>query len=347
MTLELACPRCRIPLQIESDLARCEPCGTTYRGLRGIFDLRVADDEYLANAVDWDLASALDADYARHDFRGLLERYYDLAGDVPPARRRIQVAHILSAPARSEQWVQALGDRAGNGLILDLGCGPGGFLASNAVAGRPAVGLDIAMRWLILARKRLDEVGRGDVTLVCGCAEALPFADRAFSAIVAGDVLEHVRDRHATLVEAHRVLAPRGRLVAATPNRFSLGFEPHVGVWGVGFLPRAWMPRYVRLMSGSDFRAIETLGSIGWQREARRSPFGSVGLVAPGLPDGFSGFKRMIASFYNRVARTRPGQVAARAFGPLFHLVFERQDDHHPPPNPTIPRRSTPPAAQA
>ena len=343
--MKLACPHCRIPLEIEADRARCDRCGISYRGLRGIFDLRVADDGYLANADDWELASALDSEYSRHDFRGLLERYYDLAGDVPQSRRRVQIAHILSAPARAEQWVKSLDRR--DGPLLDLGCGPGGFLASDAVAGRPAVGLDIAMRWLVLARKRLDEAGRGDVHLVCGCAEALPFADRAFSAIVAGDVLEHVRDRHATLVEAHRVLAPRGRLVAATPNRFSLGFEPHVGVWGVGFLPRSWMPRYVRLMSGSDFRAIETLGSIGWRRQARRSPFGGVELVAPGLPAGFTGFKRKLASLYNRVARTRPGQAAARAFGPLFHLVFERQDDHHPPPNPTIPQRSTPPATQA
>ncbi len=343
--MNLACPRCRIPLHIEVGRARCDRCSTSYRGLRGIFDLRVADDEYLANAEDWRLASALDAEYSQHDFRGLLGRYYDLAGDVPAARRRVQVAHILSAPERAEQWVKSLDRR--DGPLLDLGCGPGGFLASDAAADRPSVGLDIAMRWLILARKRLDEAGRGDVRLVCGCAEALPFADRAFTAIVAGDVLEHVRDRHATLVEAHRVLTPRGRLVAATPNRFSLGFEPHVGVWGVGFLPRAWMARYVRLMSGSDFRAIETLGSIGWRRQARRSPFGRVELVAPGLPAGLTGFKRTLASLYNGVARTSAGQAAARAFGPLFHLVFERQDDQHPSPNPTIPQRSRPPAAQA
>ncbi len=345
MTLELACPRCRIPLQVEADRAWCGSCAASYRSLRGIFDLRVAEDEYLANAKDWELALVLDEEYTQHDFEGLLERYYDLAGDVPPPRRRVQVAHILSAPARAEQWVKSIDGC--NGPLLDLGCGPGGFLASDAAADRPAIGLDIAMRWLILARKRLDEAGRCGVRLVCGCAEALPFTDRAFSAIVAGDVLEHVRDRHATLVEAHRVLAPRGRLVAATPNRFSLGFEPHVGVWGVGFLPRAWMPRYVRLMSGSEFRAIETLGSIGWRRQARRSPFGRVELVAPGLPSGLTGFKRRLASLYNGVAKTRLGQVAARAFGPLFHLVFERPDDHHPPPSPAIPQRSTPPAKQA
>jgi SAM-dependent methyltransferase len=346
MNLDLACPRCRHELRIEGDGALCDSCAASYRGIRGILDLRIAEDEYVANAVDWAIASTLDAEFDRHDFRGLLERYYDLVGDVSPSRRRVQIAHIMSAPARADQWLAALGPRARMGPILDLGCGPGGFLASRAVEGREVVGLDIAMRWLILARKRLDEAGRGDVRLVCGCAEALPFADRGFSAIVAGDALEHVRDREATLAEAHRVLIPSGRFVGATPNRYSLGLEPHVGVWGVGFLPRGWMPRYVRLVSGADFRAIHTLGARGWRRLATRSPFGGVALVAPGLPvevvEGFSGVKQRLARLYNRVVRTWIGQAAARAFGPLFHLVFERAEDSRPPANRAIRPRSRP-----
>ena len=54
------------------------------------------------------------------------------------------------------------------------------------------------------------------------------------------DLLEHVAGQKDLIGEAHRVLAPRGVLFLATPNRWSLAPESHVKVWGLGFLPRAW-----------------------------------------------------------------------------------------------------------
>src|SRR5256885_11003864 len=50
-------------------------------------------------------------------------------------------------------------------------------------------------------------------------AEALPFADGSFSAIVCFDVLEHVQDLDATIGEIARVLAPGGVFVFDTINR--------------------------------------------------------------------------------------------------------------------------------
>ena len=133
-------------------------------------------------------------------------------------------------------------------------------------------GVDIALRWLLVARKRLDEEGLAHVRLVCGCAERLPFCDRGFAGVVAGDVIEHVGDQAATLAEAHRVLVPGGRLFLASPNRFSLAPEPHVQVWGVGYLPRRWMAPYVRWTRGIDFRAIRTLGLRRMETTARAKP---------------------------------------------------------------------------
>ena len=347
--IEPVCPRCRGSLMARGDVLVCLGCGATYRTLRGIADLRTADDEYLANSADWEVARALDRDYDRLNFRGLLDRYYDLTNDIPDSLRARQIAHILSAPGRLGQWQEALGDRLRGGSVLDLGCGPGSTLAALAGSGRECWGVDIAMRWLILARKRLDEAGAPEVGLVCGCAERLPFAERSFTAIVAGDVVEHVRDRSATLSEAHRVLAPGGRMIAATPNRFSLGPEPHVGVWGVGFLPRRLMRPYVRLARRVDFRAIHTMGQGGWRRLANRSPFGACRVVAPGLPDDeiqASGpVKRPLARLYNRLALSRFGQGFARRFGPILHLTFERPDEPVPSPTQAIRRRSTQSAA--
>jgi SAM-dependent methyltransferase len=345
----LVCPRCLGTLAPHGETWSCSGCASSYRGLRGIPDLRTADDGYLANADDWAFALRLAEDYDRLDFRGLLDRYFDLSPEIPADLRRRQVTHILTAPERARGWIEALGT-SHSGPLLDLGCGTGSFLAAIEPEPGERWGIDIALRWLLVARKRLDEEGRGDVRLVCGCAERLPFAAKRFAAVVAGDVIEHVGDQDATLAEAHRVLEPGGRLFLAAPNRFSLAPEPHVQVWGVGFLPRRWMASYVWLVRRVDFRAIRTLGYAEWERLLQRSPFGRGDVRAPQLPDAdlvhFGPLKRTVGRIYNRLVATGPGQALARAVGPLFHVVCRREPDrvhrtHVPAPR----RRSTSTAA--
>ena len=346
----LACPDCRGDLVpgVACDTWACSCCGRTARGLRGIADLRTGDDLYLSNRDDWAFAQRLNDDFDRLDFRGLLERYFDLDSEIPPDLRRRQIAHILSAPERARRWLEALGP-LGARPLLDLGCGTGSFLAAVGHEVGPAWGVDIAMRWLLVARKRLDEEGLTQVRLVCGCAERLPFGDQSFGGVVAGDVIEHVTDQDRALAEAHRVLAPGGRLFVAVPNRFSLAPEPHVQVWGVGFLPRPWMAPYVRLIRRLDFRAIRTLSYGEWTRLLRRSPFGRASIGAPGLPAAdlvhFGPFKRQVGRLYNALIASGPGQAAARRVGPLFHVVCERTEEATPPAIPATHRRSTPTAA--
>jgi len=342
--LELACHLCGHPLAVGRDATACPGCGATYRTLRGIPDLRTSDDGYLPNEADWSLAEQLDAAFDELDFRGMLDLYFDLNPEITSAQRKSQIQHILTAKPRAEGWLEALGTDVPHGPWLDLGCGSGSFLASVASDGREVVGLDVAIRWLIVARKRLDEEGSGHVRLVCGNAEQLPFRDQGFAAVIAGDVIEHVADQAATLAESHRVLKPGGRLFMATPNRFSLAPEPHVGVWGVGFLPRNWMPGYVRLVRRIDFRAIRTLSYAGWSRMLARSPFGEVSIRSPALPAtevaAMPWIKRSLASGYNRLVADRPGQALTRLVGPLFHIVATRSDESPPslpPRQPTTP----------
>jgi SAM-dependent methyltransferase len=350
-TERLECPRCRSALVPAPTEWTCRGCRHGYRALRGIPDLRTADDLYLANRDDWDYALRLNDDFDRLDFRGLLERYFDLSPEIPPDLRRRQIAHILTAPARARTWLDALGTAA-RGPLLDLGCGTGSFLAAVGGEVEESWGIDIAMRWLLVARKRLDEEGLGRVGLVCGCAERLPFRERSFRAIVAGDAIEHVGDQAATLAESYRALKPGGRLFLASPNRFSLAPEPHVQVWGVGFLPRSWMGPYVRWRRGLDFRAIRTLGLGEWRHLLARSPFGGGEIQVPGLPDTdldhFGPFKRKVARAYNAIVATSMGAALARRVGPLFHVVCTRPaGEAEPSDHPTTRRRSRHTAGRA
>jgi SAM-dependent methyltransferase len=343
------CPDCRGGLDPGPDRWSCLGCGRRFRALRGIPDLRTRDDLYLANADDWAFAARLDAEFDRLDFLGLLGRYFDLDPEIRPDQRRRQTAHILTAPGRVAHWLDALG-RAPSGTVVDLGCGSGSFLAAVGRRVGPACGVDIAMRWLLVARKRLDEEGLGHVPLACACAEDLPLPDGFAGAVVAGDVIEHVGDQAATLREIHRVLSPRGRVFLASPNRFSLAPEPHVGVWGVGYLPRRWMAGYVRLVRGIDFRAVRTLGCREWSRLLASSPFGRGTLTVPPLPrddlDAFGPLKRLAARCYNAAVATRPGQRVGRVVGPLFHVVCEKGAGPPPPASRATRRRSRPSAAR-
>jgi SAM-dependent methyltransferase len=345
----LVCPRCRGSLDEETWL--CLGCGATFRALRGIPDLRVTEDGFLSNQEDWEFARRLEVDFDRLDFRRLLGRYFDISPDIPTDLRKRQVEHIITARGRSQQWRDLLGTSVTGGPLLDLGCGTGSFLANSAANARQSWGVDIAMRWLLLARKRLDEEGLGHIRVVCGCAEALPFADESFSGVVGGDVFEHVADQSATLAEAHRVLQRGGRVVFASPNRFSLAPEPHVQVWGVGYLPRRWMSPYVRWRREIDFRAIRTLGLGEWRRLLRSSPFGHGEVRAPGLPESdlstFGPLKRMIARCYNSVVASPVGQALATRIGPLFHVACTKESSERRPTNRAIRPHSTSRAERA
>jgi 2-polyprenyl-6-hydroxyphenyl methylase/3-demethylubiquinone-9 3-methyltransferase len=93
-------------------------------------------------------------------------------------------------------------------VLLDVACG-GGLLAGHLPPGYRHVGVDLTASALRLAREHGVEVVRGDVT-------ALPFADGCADVVVAGEILEHVRDVGTVVAELARVLRPGGTVVVDT-----------------------------------------------------------------------------------------------------------------------------------
>ena len=74
------------------------------------------------------------------------------------------------------------------------------------------VGIEYDAGYLGQARR-----GYPGLRLVRGSAEALPFADRVFDAVLLLDVLEHLPSEEPALEEAWRVLRPEGRLILSVP----------------------------------------------------------------------------------------------------------------------------------
>lgn len=110
--------------------------------------------------------------------------------------------------------------------LLDIGCGPGGFLAAEARHVHRIVGLDISPLMLRAAERRLgDRIAAGTAQLVLGNATALPFGDGAFSAVTA--IYAPARP-----AEVFRVLRPGGRFVAADPDPARTPAEHASPSWG-------------------------------------------------------------------------------------------------------------------
>jgi 2-polyprenyl-6-hydroxyphenyl methylase/3-demethylubiquinone-9 3-methyltransferase len=94
-------------------------------------------------------------------------------------------------------------------LLVDLGCG-GGLLAPHVAAlGYTHVGVDVVDSALRSARAHAVTPIKGDVL-------HLPLGDGCADVVVAGEILEHVRDLDAAVTEACRLLRPGGLLVLDT-----------------------------------------------------------------------------------------------------------------------------------
>ena len=184
---------------------------------------------------------------------------------------------------------------AAGSRLLDAGCGTGRNLQDLGAGGVRAVGVDVSLRALALARRR------GRIPLVCGMIEALPFRTGAFAGALSRDVLYMVPDDQAAAREIARVLAPGGALALSAPAFDALAGAHDVAV---GALRRYTAPGLKRL--------LEKEGLV-----VRRSSYANFFLAAP------IWFLRKVTG---AKARGRPREEVRSDFGlapkPLEEILF-------------------------
>jgi SAM-dependent methyltransferase len=117
--------------------------------------------------------------------------------------------------------------------VLDVASGPGFIAAAAADRGADVVGLDFAAAMVADARARYPALMFRE-----GDAQALPFDDASFDAVVMNFGMLHLARPDQAIAEAHRVLRPGGRYA------FTVWASPEKAV---GF--------------GMTLRAIEALGN--------------------------------------------------------------------------------------
>ena len=173
------------------------------------------------------------------------------------------------------------------GQVLDVGCYDGQFI-SQVVDGGPIVGLDVSHTALRAATQKGLAAVRSQVEAT------LPFRDASFATVVAAELIEHVFDTQAVIVELARVLLPGGWLALTTPNlvalsgraQLLLGRSPH----NVEFDASPGTSGHIRYFTFDTLEVLlrrAGLSPLGrWTTVAHFSVLGSselVGRLRPGL----------------------------------------------------------------
>jgi len=99
--------------------------------------------------------------------------------------------------------------------VLDLGCRDGA-LTQAYLDGNEVVGVDADQEALAEAARLGIETHWADLD------QPLDLEDASFDVVVAGELLEHLRDPQRLVREVRRVLRPGGTFVASVPNAYRL-----------------------------------------------------------------------------------------------------------------------------
>lgn len=322
------CPVCMGALhRTPPDAITCGVCRSVFPSVDGISDLRMPRESDDTERPDLAEARALSREFGAAPPEDMITGLF--------ARRRwnaetkaLRVRQTLASPNKLrpelEGWLRRC--LASDGTLLDIGCGAGGLLAAAAAMGYAGAGIDASMP-LLVAAKRMIEAHGGTATLACAYAESLPLASESVAAVTMYDVIEHVDDPGRVVTEACRVVRPGGYLAISTPNRFSLAAEPHVFLWGVGWLPRRLQEPYVRLR-GRAYSGTRLLSASEMARLLQHHDI-EFELRVPPVPDEeiqhFGARRATLARLYNRVASQPISRKALLGVGPFFQVIARRR----------------------
>lgn len=327
--IRFVCPKCRGKLKIIETGYTCAACVKIYSLHAGIPDFRVFPDPFLTYEEDHERTEIVLGALENLEFEKLLEYYWSFSDITPVALRPKFVKSALLGEHRARQTIKVIERKIKNPIkkVLEIGCGTGNFLAAAASVYDKNIGIDVAMRWLHLSRRRFMDLGIEIPPLICCNAEFLPFEDNSFDLMVASSTLEFVSDQSKVLSESVRVLGENGAFYINTVNRFSIAKDPYAYLWGVGFLPRKFQARYVKWRREASYENIKTLSYPEIKKLAEKY----FSVVEFALPDvsfsvlkEFSFWMRFQINIYSALKKIPPFPFLLKRLGPGWNLILQK-----------------------
>lgn len=318
------CPQCHGVLTATADHLTCAACRRVYPVVAELPDFRLDRQAWIDFDYDRTRALVIDALIRTEGLEAGIFDVFRNSRQFSEAKCRFRTRQVLGGADKYDQQIDGwLADTRAM-PVLEVGVGPGQMSVALARRGISTYGIDVSMEWLVVAKHWLRQNG---VTpqLAAALAENLPVATGSVASYISLDVIEHVGDQDRFVAELARVLRPGGHYALVTPNRYSLATEPHVGVWGVGYLPRRLQAPWVRLRAGIDYDYTRLLGSGETRRLFRRQgglePLLSFPPIAPEEIALFTPLKAGLARAYNRLSSWRVFRTIAPLVGAYYRIT--------------------------
>ncbi len=150
--------------------------------------------------------------------------------DAVAARYAAQIGDELDGKPLDRALLGALVAMTGDGLLADLGCGPGHVTAHLAGLGARTVGVDLSPGMLAAARERAP-----GLPFAAGDLCRLPFGDGVFGGALVAYAIIHLdrEDRRRAFAELHRTVRPGGPVMVSfhTEHLEHAGPVMHLSEW--------------------------------------------------------------------------------------------------------------------
>ena len=322
------CPSCHGQLHKHNNQLECEKCSNNYAIVGEIPDLRLPGLSWIDYETDRKKAQQLLDQSKELSLEEMIYSVYSSYSEFSQKQANLRTRQVIQATDKRKKdisgWLKPCLKETG--LFMDLGCGGGNLI--SAASNYPGIGIDVSMVWLVVAHRMIREHG-GTPLLAAALAEHLPLPDHCLTGIISLDVIEHVNDPKQYLQEINRVAAPGCNIALTTPNRYSLTAEPHVSVWGVGWLPRNIQKQYVKWRSGKSYEFTKLLSSFEIKTMLKENTDFDFrvepGIVSEEEMNYFQPLKAKLAHWYNYLTTFPPLRLFFLLTGPFFHIIGRKK----------------------